>query len=343
MGKASTCLVCLLRVNYDIFQRFYPVQGYCQHSKTYFSSKPQYKISQKLLVHNIVMALLYVAPLISYSIYMPEVCRTDKSLCLIFIADEIYLVCGIVLSLILFAKIKFNQLELNCWSFIFDNPEVYHLGPIMSHDAIKKFRVYRAVTFLLIFSANFAMGFLYFYFPYDYLPGHVLRRLSILTIYCFHSYGALEITRRVKVLALVLRACEKSFMTVFCDKLPIRIKSKFRNYFTLINLINLNITMMMKYLAFLLVMWILTSIVSLIFNIYVLIDFYDYDLCTLSTLATRTLTTILEILVVLIIVEEKVNRKVSNLLHISNIMLDTLLKSLTLFLTINHFSCYFST
>jgi hypothetical protein len=182
-----------------------------------------------------------------------------------------------------------------------------------------------------------------FIFPYDYLPGHVLRRLSILTIYCFHSYGALEITRRVKVLALVLRACEKSFMTVFCDKLPIRTKSKFRNYFTLINLINLNITMMMKYLAFLLVMWILTSIVSLIFNIYVLIDFYDYDLCTLSTLATRTLTTILEILVVLIIVEEKVNRKVSNLLHISNIMLDTLLKSLTLFLTINHISCYFST
>jgi hypothetical protein len=314
MGKDSTCLVCILRVNYDIFQRFYPVQGYCQHSKTYFSPKPQFKLCQKLLIHNAV--LFYVAPLISYSLYLPEVCRTDKFLCLIFIADVVYLVCGIVVSVTLFVKIKFYQFELNCWSFIFDNPEVYHLGPIMSYDAIKKFRVCRGVTFLLIFLANFAMGLIYFYFPSDYLPGHILRRLSILTSYWFHSYGALEITRRVKVLALVLRACEKSFMTVFCDKLLIRTTSKFRNYFTLINLINLNITMMMEYMAILLVMWILISIVSLIFNIYVLIDFYDYDLCTMSTFATRTLATILEILVVLIIAEEKVNRKVSNLLHI---------------------------
>jgi hypothetical protein len=313
MGKDSTCLVCILRANYDLFRRTYPVQGYCPHSKTNFSPKPQFKLSQKLLVHNIVMILLYVAPLISYAIYLPEVCRTDKSLCLIFIADELHLFCCIVLSLMLFAKIKFYQFELNCWSFIFDNPEVYHLGPIMSHDAVKKFGVSRNVTVLFTFLANVAMGLLYFFFPYDYLPGNLLRKLSIFTSYWFYGYGILEIIQRIKILGIVLRACKKSIMTVLSDQLSIRTNSVFRNYFTLINLINLNITMIMRYMAIFLVMWMLSSIVSLIFNIYVLIEFYDYDLYTLSTLETRTLATILEILILLIIAEEKINRKVSDL------------------------------
>jgi hypothetical protein len=115
---------------------------------------------------------------------------------------------------------------------------------------------------------------------------------------------------------VVLKACEKSFVTVLCDKLSTRTNSTFRNYYSLINLINLNTSVMMDYMATLLVMWIFTSVVSLIFNIYILIDFYDYGLCTLSILGARTLVTILQMLLVLVIAERKVNKKVSFPLHI---------------------------
>jgi hypothetical protein len=316
MGKASTCLVCILRENYDLYEKFYPVQGYCPHSKTYFSHTPHYKFSRKCLVPNIIITLFCVAPLVSYSIYLPEVCRHDKSLCVIFVADEIYIICCIILSLILFVKLKSQQCELNFWSFLFDNPEMYHLGPIMSRRAIKKFRIYKSVTFLFIFLIHFITGLLYFYTPYDYLPGSVLRRVSIVASYCYYGYGAWEISQRIKILGVVLKACEKSFVTVLCDKLSTRTNSTFRNYYSLINLINLNTSVMMDYMATVLVMWIFTSVVSLIFNIYILIDFYDYGLCTLSILGARTLVTILQMLLVLVIAERKVNKKVSFPLHI---------------------------
>lgn len=299
-----SCFVCLWRSNYDPIHVAYPIQGFCEHSKWRFSSKPEFRISRWFMAHNAVMAATYIFPFISYMYYIPEACNKETSSCLLYIVDATNVICCVLLTFILFTKTKFYNFELNCWVYIFVNPKEFGLNRIVENSEFYAFRKRRIISFVFILLVNTIIGFLYFYFPYDHLPGGCLRKYAALTCYGFMCYGVLVIIHRIKIVGLLYEGLKKSLYFN---------PSSFDKYSKLICLIHFNMTHLNNYMMFILIIWICLSTFSLIINIYVLIDIYGFSLCHLGPLEGRTLVTILGIVIVLIIAEQNLNRRVSTL------------------------------
>lgn len=306
MGKNSTCLVCLIRTNYNIFERCFPIQGYCEHSKTQFSSKPRFRLNRRLYILNIVLCLAFFIPLSSYLSILPTICRSDGFMCLIFSIDALNLSLSVLMSVCLFFVMKVQKLEMNCWSYIFQNPEVYNLDKILLSSEIKKIQFKKFFDFVLILIANIFIGVLCFYFPYDVFSGQALRRPSIFLCYSFQCYMVFELVQRINIIKYVLDAFTRSLIlndeTLTVDRA--------QKYCKLILVINSNVKLSMVFMSMMVFLWISQSTIGLIFNIFVTIRLYDYDLGSLTTLETRCVATILEIIILLVIAEESVNKKV---------------------------------
>lgn len=306
MGENSTCLVCLIRPNYYVSARYYPVQGYCEHSKTRFSIKPRFKINRKLCVLNIFLCLLFIVPLTSYIYIMPKICRSDSFMCLIFSVDVLILVVFNFMYVFLFFVIRIQKLELNCWIKIFYAPEVYKLEKILLSSEIKQIQFKKFVVFVLILFANICMGVLYFCFPYDVYSGHFLRRPFIFLCYSFQWYMVFEMVQRINNIKYVLEAFTKSI--VFNnEKLSI---SRLQKYSKLVLVINSNFKLTMVIMSMLVFLWISQSTAVLIFNIFITIRLCDSNFGSLTSLGTMSVATILAIIVLLVVAEENVNRKV---------------------------------
>lgn len=316
MGEKSTCLVCFLRTNYNVFHKFHPLQGFCPHSERQFSSKPLFKIVLKLCVFNFAACLIFVVPFVSYLFVLPEICRSDGFMCLIFFIDILNLSGFVIMSLYLFFILKNQKLEMNCWCYIYHSPGVYGLGKILFPNEIKKIRFRKLLAFVLVFFVNVFTGVLCFYFPYDTFSGKFFRKPFIFICYSIQWYIVLELSRRINTINYVLDALKRN---VYLNVTKLT-TDRLQKFSRLIFLINSNVRQNMKYMAVIVSLWITQSTIGLIFNIFVMIRLYNCDLGSLSILKSRSLATILEIIILLVIAEENINKKVNFIIAIIRLM-----------------------
>lgn len=316
--KASTefCFVCLLHLKYNVFQKGYPVQGYCKHLVKKYSGPGYYKISKFCCFICIVLTIPQLLVLSVQSFSLPEICQKTKSLCLIFISDQVFCVCSFLLFFSTFLNLKIYEKEINAWLFLFENSYLFNLNEVFSKKQIKLVQLRRITIFSVFVFLCTLMGVFVFCFPYDNLPWNFLRKFAVLHCFLLQCYGTFDALQRMKLIGHLLRAFEKSIKSTLTNKLldqveMISFRTALKKYRNFICVLNMNINLLMKYLALTCTIFTLSSIISLIINIYISIKYFDYDALSLGTLELRTLATIWSNLYIAVQVETNINRKVS--------------------------------
>jgi hypothetical protein len=307
----TDCIWYSLNSSYDLFQYLFPVQCYCSHSRYNFSKKPCCKISKIGLTWFASLILFFIVCITNSFIYAPRACAGEKSLCVIYMTDEFFVVGSCILLLLVVCNVKTQESELNTWLFIFENRRFYGLGPIIQKDIVVKINKASSVFSVLVNSLMLCLTFSY---SYDNFPGNILRKMAICVCYAFQTRGAFEMVKRISLMGVMLQALETSLKTMKMTKLFLCpntcLTTKLRRYQNLICVINNGMEVYMKVTAVTLSIWTIMLVVTLIINIYVWIDHWDLSLGILSVLQLRTLVTVLGIVVIAFATENNVNKKV---------------------------------
>jgi hypothetical protein len=307
----TDCIWCSLNSSYDLFQYLFPVQCYCSHSRYNFSKKPCCKISKIGLTWFASLILFFIVCITNYFIYAPTACAREKSLCVVYMTDEFFVVGSCILLLLVACNVKTQESELNTWLFVFENRRFFGLGPIIQRDIADKINRASSVFTVLV---NCLMLCLTFSYSYDNFPGNILRKMTICLCYAFHTKGTFEVIKRISLIGAMLQALETSLKTMKMTKLFLCpntcLTTKLRRYQNLICVINSGTQVYMKVTAVMLSVWTIMLVVTLIVNIYVWIEHWDFSLGILNVLQLRILVTILGIVVIVFGAENNVNKKV---------------------------------
>jgi hypothetical protein len=307
----TDCIWCSLNSSYDLFQYLFPVQCYCSHTRYNFSKKPCCKISKIGLTWFASLILFLIVCVTNYFIYAPIACAGEKSLCVIYMTDEFFVVGSCILLLLSVCNVETQESELNTWLFVFENRRSFGLGSIMQRDIAFKINKASSVFTVVV---NCLMLYLTFSYSYDNFPGNILRKMAICFCYAFQTRGAFEVIKRISLMGGMLQALETSLKTMKMTKLYLCpdtcLTTKLRRYQNLICVINNGMEVYMKVTAVMLSVWTIMLVVTLIVNIYVWIENWDFSFGTLSVLQLRTFVTVLGIVVIAFRTENNVNKKV---------------------------------
>jgi hypothetical protein len=333
--RSSNCVVCLLRSNYDLCQLLLPLKGYCQHSwlKLYRSKRPYFRFLRRLQIFDYVFQTFLCWPIFTYFYYLPSICSSNnKSLCLILLTDQSFVISTCVVSLIHITQFKTKHLEANGWISIVENRRSYGLKDVFnskkSKTLIRRRNLMLAAFYVLIIGTTVIQLVV----SYDNIPWNGSRKFLLLLCFTFQGYISLDLTQRFKIIGAILDALKRALT----KKRSRNLKRPFIKYNNLILAIRINLNLFMKMMTVPLVSWILTVIGSLILNIYISIKFPEYDLYTLILLQSRTVVTIMSIFIILYSAEKNLKEKVSRF-YFSHMVLKFVRVILAILLRLTHY------
>jgi hypothetical protein len=181
----SNCFVCACRSILDPFRVFYPLKSYCPHSSLFHSNKPYFKISKP---SELLMALLLIFFMVSTMRSFPhlsDVWRTDRSLCLILIADQFIIVSTCILLTLVWWKLRFELEESAGYLEIFANRQFFLLKDIIDAKDMRHLLLARNIVTVTIFCGAVVNAVGIYGVSYDNLPWNLARKLATSVVLCF--------------------------------------------------------------------------------------------------------------------------------------------------------------
>jgi hypothetical protein len=315
----SNCFVCISRSVFDPLFVLNPIKGFCPHSKCSTALTPTFKISKMALIFNLLLALSLLYPTVTSLPSIMRMCRIQKSLCLIILGDQLFIVSSSILEILITAKVKALREEMLTWSNIFQHRQFYGLGDIIDTRKSKRIVMANSIFILLIFIGIIMEGIYFFSSEtYDTLPWHHARKISLCLAGIFQSYIVLDAYQKLITVGAILNAMETALHeTRFTRDLNV-----FKKQVHLIALINCTARSVMNLMTTFLVLWMLTLTSFLICNCYSLVDNASYDFLTIVMTQIKTISIIANCTVYLFMHDETRKRKVSlSLLQLSKILL----------------------
>jgi hypothetical protein len=304
---ATNCFVCLSRSYFDRFLVLYQINGFCQHSQSNFSSSPTFRVSKIAVILNLLVTLSMVFPATSYLLSLKMVCTANRSLCLILIADQIYIFSSIFLEAVIAVKIETIHQDTLSWLNIFENREFYGLGDIVDEKKLRKFVIARSGGVLMIFCGMISGGmYLFSNHAYDNLMWSYARKVSLIVASTLQAFILVEAFHRIFIMGNVLEAMKKTLRKNFNRDFNL-----FKKQVHLISVVNNNTRLLITLITVLLIVWILTTIIFLIFNIYALTDHASHDIFTIILTQVKTSFSIMGVTVFFYIHDENIKKKVS--------------------------------
>jgi hypothetical protein len=295
---AANCFVCLSRSYFDKFLVLYQIKGFCQHSQSNFSVSPTFRISNIAVIFNLLVTLSLLFPAASYLQSLKMVCATNRSLCLILMGDQVYVISSIVLETAFMLS----------WLNIFENRKVYSLGDIANEQKLRKFVTGRSLTMLIsLFGTIITTMYLFSNHGYDNLSWSYARKLSMIVVSIIQFFIFMEAFHKVFIMGALLDAVKTALRKTYFNKNF----NVFKKQVHLIAAINNCTKLITNLTTGLLIVWILMAIILLIFNIYALTDYASYNFLTIMVTNEKTFSFIMVCTTFLYIHDENLQRKVS--------------------------------
>jgi hypothetical protein len=305
---AANCLVCLSRSYFDKFLVLYQIKGFCQHSQSNFSVSPTFRISKMAVIFNLLVTLSLLFPAASYLQSLKMVCATNRSLCLILMGDQVYVISSILLETVIAVKIKTIHQDMLSWLNIFENRKVYSLGDIANEQKLRKFVTGRSLTMLIsLFGTIITTMYLFSNHGYDNLSWSYARKLSMIVVSIIQFFIFMEAFHKVFIMGALLDAVKTALRKTYFNKNF----NVFKKQVHLIAAINNCTKLITNLTTGLLIVWILMAIILLIFNIYALTDYASYNFLTIMVTNEKTFSFIMVCTTFLYIHDENLQRKVS--------------------------------
>jgi hypothetical protein len=305
---AANCFVCLSRSYFDKFLVLYQIKGFCQHSQSNFSVSPTFRISNVAVIFNLLVTLSLLFPAASYLQSLKMVCATNRSLCLILMGDQVYVISSIVLETVIAVKIKTIHQDMLSWLNIFENRKVYSLGDIANEQKLRKFVTGRSLTMLIsLFGTIITTMYLFSNHGYDNLSWSYARKLSMIVVSIIQFFIFMEAFHKVFIMGALLDAVKTALRKTYFNKNF----NVFKKQVHLIAAINNCTKLITNLTTGLLIVWILMAIILLIFNIYALTDYASYNFLTIMVTNEKTFSFIMVCTTFLYIHDENLQRKVS--------------------------------
>jgi hypothetical protein len=285
-SRVSNCVVCFYRFVFDPFRPLYPIKGYCQHSKYYNSDRSRFVIFKSIQAFTSVAAVGLLLLGLYFSSYLPPLFQSNRSLCLILTADQLFILSTAILSVGACLGLDGQVNEINSWIYIFEKSST----TIIDEMHIQRIKFYRKILITIIDFLIIILTVMHYTFSKDYLPWNKLR--EFLLVYCmgFQSYWAWEWCNRLQLIGAIMNG-----IRVFLESLPQEkhtLEKPFAKTSRLVLMIHQNVELMVEYTMHFVPLWIVTLSINLILNIYILVNYNDYDMYALSMLQMRTIGTI---------------------------------------------------
>ena len=119
-SNSNNCFVCLLESKYDLFRLVFPLRGSCLHIHKH-TRIPYYRICWRALILDFFVSIFMLPAWISYFVYPPATCSVDKTLCLIFLGDQILTTISLIIGVLELFYMKLQTTEFNAWTVLFEN------------------------------------------------------------------------------------------------------------------------------------------------------------------------------------------------------------------------------
>jgi hypothetical protein len=312
----NNCLVCLLKSRCDIFRLIFPVTGTCQHSSTSKPPRAYYRISRPVIWLDVLLITFLAASCVKCFIDLPQIYRTDKTLSLILLSDQILVMVSTVSGFLKLLSMKVQIIEFNAWIATIDRRRFYGVKHILTEQKANKFIFFRDVSIIMT-SLSWIVGLaLIFGMPYDNLPGHWYRKLLLILCYCYQSYITQDMTYRIKLVGVILNAfkkslTKKSYPIFALKRRELTLGRTLKKYTNFILVIHMNIHLFKRHMSSIIILYFLTVVASLIVNIYVLIEFNDYNIYTLLVIQMRVVIMVASTVFVFVTAENSLKNKVS--------------------------------
>jgi hypothetical protein len=308
---AANCFVCLSRSYFDKFLVLYPIRGFCQHSQSNFSSSPTFRVSKIAVVFNLLVTLSLLYPAASYLQSLKMVCPTNRSLCLLLIGDQVYLISSIILETVIAIKIETIRQDMLTWLTIFEHRRFYNLGDIVDKAKLRKFVIARNVAIMVtLFGGTLSGIYLFSNHAYDNLPQSNTRKISVIVASIIEGCVFLEAFHKIFTMGALLDAMKTALHQIHFNK----DFNVFRKLIHLLATINYCTKLIMNVTSVLLILWILTTIIFLIFNIYALTDYVSYDFLTIMVTQEKAFFFVMACTLFFHIHDDKLKKKVSLIL-----------------------------
>jgi hypothetical protein len=304
----ANCFVCLSRSYFDKFLVLYQIKGFCQHSQSSFSASPTFRVSKTALIFNMLVTLSLLFPVVTYLQSLKAVCTVTRSLCLILMADQIFVMISILLEILLCVEINTIRQEMLTWLNIFENRNFYGLGVVADKKKIRKFVMARSLAIMIsLFSCVLSGIYLFSDHGYDNLPRSYARNISLAVTSTFESFIFFEVVQKIFIMGALLDAMKTALRKTYFN----RDFSVFKKHVHLMAIINYNMKLVMNLMTVLLMGWILTCTMYLIFNIYALTDYASYNFITIMVTQGKTIFFIITWTIFFYIHDENLKKKVS--------------------------------
>jgi hypothetical protein len=304
----ADCLVCLSRSYFDKFLVLHQIKGFCQHSQSNFSLSPTFRVSKIAVIFNILVALSMLFPAASYLQSLKMVCPARRSLCLILMGDQIYVISGIILQTVIAVKVETIHQDILSWLNIFENRKIYCLGNIVDEQKLKKFVIGRSVAILVtLFGTIMSEIYLFSNHGYDNLSWSYPRKISMMVVSIIQSFIFMEAFHKIFIMGVLLEAV-KTALRKTCFNKNFNV---FKKQVHLIVAISDCTKLITNLTTVLLILWILMTVILLIFNIYALTDYASYNFLTIMITHQKTFLFIVACTSFFYIHDENLKRKVS--------------------------------
>lgn len=305
----SNCVVCLVQSCFDIAIIWAPIRGFCQHSLIGKTSNPHFRILKPVLVINYIsLTFLFVAALTCF-FYSIMICNTDKPQCLIFIADNIFVLTTSTIAFLNQYHIRIKRNELNSWIQIFENRQSYGLKDILIRARSRKITIKRDLTVVATTILIVLMEAAYILWSNDDLHLNILRKILLIQSCLYQRSMYTEMAQKVVIIGAILRSFKANLSkNMENQKLGNNCLS---NYTKLVLDVNTSLDLARKWTIFPAIGWTVAAIACLIINIYVLIQLQGYNQYTLGLLALRTLITMMSIGTLMFSTEHNLKQQVS--------------------------------
>ena len=311
--EPERCLPCLLYSKFNIFHLTSPVQGHCRHLEPKTSPRTHFKFSKVWFLVYFVVNLLLVLPTLSYFFYYPDLCRTEKAQCLMFVTDHLFCITALLLTFIFFSKLKTYIDEQNLWVFIFENKHLHSLDKSTSRETHRCLRFRQNLDCFCFTSTVVVMAVLHGYFSYEEYPFHYWRRIAVVQCYLVQAFGLFDHLQKIRFIGIVVESLEKSLQQAFKERLGSEKKCDvfLKKCFFFVDLVDKNMKRFVTNMAPVFFTWLLTTIAALILNIYILLEYYEYGSSALLIVQIRTGLMIAVIVLLMCEAETKLKNKVS--------------------------------
>ena len=305
----ENCLPCLYRIAFDPFRFAYPIKNFCPHSRNSYSAHPKLKIAKSSYFFVCVLFATFLFATVSCIGDIPQLCQTDQPLCLVVIAEQVFLFCCTLLGCSTITGMNYQLKDFKSWSTLLQNRKFFYLGNIINARNIRRTVSQRTFWLFAIIAVCTMLEILQQVFNYDHLPWRLVRQFCQNYGLMLQGYIFLEFCLKIFVVGDILRAMERALRSSITNNIN-RLEA-FSRLGLLTMTIHANLISLKKYVVPILSVCLGTTTITVILNFYIFIEYSDYNNCALMLLQIRTVVLILFVVVMMFVHDSRMDSQVS--------------------------------